>query len=72
MKRDHVYWDQVKGEMYFSHRKFSYFVVCNTEDVGIMKIERDEMWAAITPFLTQFYFDHIFPKIVEGKMYFII
>ena len=68
LKRDHVYWDQVQGEMYFSRRKFCYFVVWTTKDVAIVKIERDETWAANIPFLTQFYFDHIFPKIVEGEL----
>ena len=68
LKRDHVYWDQVQGEMYFSRRKFCYFVIWTTKDVAIVKIERDETWAANIPFLTQFYFDHIFPKIVEGEL----
>ena len=31
LKKDHVYWYQVQGEMYFSRRKFCYFVVWTTK-----------------------------------------
>ena len=68
LKKDHVYWHQVQGEMFFSHRKFCYFVVWTTKDIAITKIERDETWAANIPVLTQFYFDNIFPRIVEGEL----
>ena len=68
MRKDYVYWHQVQGEMYFTHRKFSYFVVWTTKDVAILRIEREENWAANNPRLTQFYLEHIFPKIVEGKL----
>ena len=53
--------------MIFSNRKFCYFVVWTTKDIAIVKIERDETWAANIPVLTQFYFDNIFPRIVEGE-----
>ena len=68
LKKDHVYWHQVQGEMYFSHRNFCYFVVWTTKDIAIVKIERDETWVANIPVLTQFYFDNIFPRIVEGEL----
>ena len=68
LKKDHVYWHQVQGEMYFSLRKFCFFVVWTTKDVAVVKIERDETWAANIPFLMQFYFDNIFPKIVQGEL----
>lgn len=68
LKKDHVYWHQVQGEMYFSRRKFCYFVVWTTKDVAIVKIERDETWVVNIPVLTQFYFDNIFPRIVEGEL----
>ena len=58
-------WHQVQGEMYFTHRRFGYFVVWTTKDVAILRIEREENWAANIPRLTQFYLEHIFPKIVE-------
>lgn len=68
LKKDHVYWHQVQGEMYFSRRRFCYFVVWTTKDIAIVKIERDEEWVANIPVLTQFYFDNIFPRIVEGEL----
>ena len=68
LKKDHVYWHQVQGEMYFSRRKFCYFVVWTTKDVAILLIERDDTWAANIPHLIQFYYDHLFPKVVEGEL----
>ena len=65
LRKHHVYWDQVQGEMYFTHRKFSYFVVWTTKDVAILRIVRED---PNIPRLTQFYLEHIFPKIVEGKL----
>ena len=70
LRKDHVYWHQVQGELYFSQRNFCYFLVWATKDVAIVKIERDEAWVANNPVLTQFYLDNIFPRIVEGKLYF--
>lgn len=68
LKKDHVYWHQVQGELYFSQRNFCYFVVWTTKDIAIVKIERDETWVANIPVLMQFYFDNIFPRIVEGEL----
>ena len=66
--KHHGCWHQVQGEMYFTHRKFCYFVVWTTKDVAILRIEREENWVDNIPRLTQFYLEHIFPKIVEGKL----
>ena len=68
LKKDHIYWLQVQGEMYFSQRKFCYFVVWTAKNSAVIRIERDETWAANIPLLTQFYFNHIFPKVVEGEL----
>ena len=68
LKKEHVYWHQVQGEMYFSRRKFCYFVVWTTKDVPILLIQRDDTWAANIPRLLQFYHDHLFPKVVEGEL----
>ena len=68
LKKDHVYWDQVQGQMYLSRRKFCFFVVWTTKDVAVLKIERDDTWAANIPHLIKFYYDYIFPKIVEGEL----
>ena len=58
--------------MYFSHRKFCFFVVRTTKDLAVLKIERDETWEANILFLMKFYFDNIFPKTLQGELYFII
>ena len=68
LKREHVYWHQVQGEMYFSRRKFCYFVVWTRKDVAILLIQRDDTWAENIPCLLQFYHDHLFPKVVEGEL----
>ena len=68
LKKDHVYWHQVQGELYFSQRNFCSFVVWTTKDIAIAKIERDETWVANIPVLTQFSLDNIFPRIVEGEL----
>ena len=62
LKKDHVYWHQVHGEMYFLHRKFCFFFCLDHKDVAILKIEKDEAWAANIPRLTQFYYNHLFQK----------
>ena len=31
-------------------------------------LKRDDTWAVNIPLLTQFYFNHIFPKVVEGEL----
>ena len=68
LRKDHVYWDQVQGQMYLSCRKFCFFFVWTTKDVAVMKIERDDLWSANIPQLIKFYCDYIFPKIVEGEL----
>ena len=72
VKKNHVYWDQVQGEMFFTQRKFRYFVVWTSEDVAVVKIEQDETWDANILILKYFYyfyyFKHIFPKIVGGAL----
>ena len=49
-------------------RKFCYFVVWTSKDVAVVKIEQDETWDANIPILKEFYFKHIFLKIVEGAL----
>ena len=39
-RKDHVYWDQVQGQMYLFHRLFCIFVVWTTKDVAVLKNNR--------------------------------
>ena len=68
LKEEHVYWHQVQGEIYFSRRKFCYFVVWTSKDVVVLKIAKDETWSKNITKLTQFYFEHLFLKVVEGQL----
>ena len=68
LRKDHVYWDPVQGQMYFSCRKLCFFIVWTTKDVAVMKIERDDSWSTNIRHLIKFYCDYIFPKIVEGEL----
>ena len=67
LKEEHVYWHQVQGEIYFSCRKFCYFIVWTSKDVVVLKIAKDEAWSENITKLTQFYFEHLFLKVVEGQ-----
>ena len=37
LKKKHVCWHQIEVEMYFSHRKFCYFVIWTTKAVVVCK-----------------------------------
>ena len=37
-------------------------------NTATVKTARDETWVANIPVLTQFYFDNIFPRTVEGEL----
>ena len=68
LKKEHVYWHQVQREMYFLSKNFV-ILFCGPQRIylAVLKIERNESWAANIPLLTQFYFNYIFPKIVAGE-----
>ena len=68
LKEEHVYWHQVQGEIHFAQRKLCYFVVWTSKDVVVLKIAKDEGWSGNISKLTQFYFEHLFPKVVEGQL----
>lgn len=68
LKKDHVYWDQIQGQMFLTKRKLCHFVVWTTKETAILKIARDEMWKSKLDVMEDFYFHHIFPKIVEGEL----
>ena len=68
LKRDHVYWHQVQGQMHIAKREFCFFVVWTTKDTAVITIKRDELWGSNTVLLTDFYKQHIFPKVVQGEL----
>ena len=68
LKKDHVYRDQIQGQMFLTKRRLCQFVVWTTKETAILKIARDESWKTKLNVMEDFYFHHIFPKIVEGEL----
>ena len=68
LKRDHVYWHQVQGQIYLTQRNFCYFIVWTTTWCVVIEIPKDPAWGVNLRKLTEFYFTQIFPKIVEGEL----
>lgn len=68
LKKSHVYWHQVQGQIYITKRKACFFVVWTPRWCVVIEILKDPEWAANLDELTQFYFNHIFAKIVEGEL----
>lgn len=68
LKRDHVYWHQVQGHMYFTKRKKCFFVVWTLKDFIVLEIQRDDGWEVRIQELKDFYLKHLFPKIIEGEL----
>lgn len=68
LKQDHVYWHQVQGQMFLTNRIVCHFVVWTTKETAVLKIQRDENWKANIDIMSDFYYYHIFPKIIEGEL----
>lgn len=68
LKRNHVYWHQVQGQMYLAKRNYCYFVVWTNNWCVIIEIKKDPSWEENLTRLREFYFKHLFPKIVEGEL----
>ena len=68
LKQDHVYWDQVQGQMYLTKRQFCYFVVWTTKESVILLIKRDESWAPNIDLLSDFHFLQLLPRITAGEL----
>ena len=68
LKKDHVYWHQTQGHMFFTKRRKCYFVVWTLKDFVVLEIYRDNCWTEKVQQLRDFYLNHLFPKIVEGEL----
>lgn len=51
--------------MFLTKRQSCYFVVWTTKDTAVILISRDESWEPNLDIMKDFYFFHIFPKIIE-------
>ena len=65
LKRDHVYWHQVQGQLYLSGRTTCHFIVWTTKDVAIIPINYDDSWKDKIQALETFYKVHILPSYVS-------
>jgi len=68
LKKGHVYWHQVQGQMAMAKRYFCYFVVWTTKQTCVFTIQKDAQWQTNIELLKDFYFVHIFPKVTEGEL----
>jgi len=68
LKRDHVYWHQLQGQMHLTKRNICYFVVWTTKETVVIKVIKDLQWGSNLELLKQFYKSNILPKLVEGGM----
>ncbi|GFR97011.1 interference hedgehog-like Protein [Elysia marginata] len=65
IKTSHNYWHQVQGQIHLTGRVFCFFVVWTKRDLCILKIQKDNTWAANLNILRQFYKKHMFPQLVS-------
>ena len=66
LRKDHAYWHQVQGQLHLANRKMCYFVIWTKQDMKILQISKDESWCKNLDALRQFYFEHIFPAMIEA------
>ena len=66
LKKNHIYWDQVQGQLHLSGRQLCYFVVWTTKDMVFVMIPKDESWAQNLNRLKDFYVKNIVPRLVSG------
>ena len=68
LKRSRVYWHQEQGQMYLAKRNYFYFVVWTNHRCVIIEIKKYPSWEENLTRLREFYFKHLFSKIVEGEL----
>ena len=68
LKKSHVYWHQVQGQLHITKREYCYFVVWTTKQTTILTIKIDSEWECNLHLLRDFYFTHLIPKIIDGEL----
>ena len=68
LKKPHIYWHQVQGQLFLTKRSKCYFVVWTTKDCAVVEIARDSSWAPNLKRLRDFYFENLLPKIYSGEL----
>ena len=57
-----------KGRCIFLAGRFTNLLCGHLKDVVVLKIAKDKAWKENISELVQFYFEHLFPKIIEGQL----
>ena len=68
LKKDHVYWHQVQGQLHITQRKLCFFVVWTRNWTVTIEIAKDSSWGANILKLKDFYFSHIFKCMLDGQI----
>jgi len=55
LKKSHVYWHQVQGQLHITKREYCYFVVWTTKQTTILTIKIDSEWECNLHLLRDFY-----------------
>lgn len=59
LKEDHIYYDQLQGQIYILNKSACDFVVWTTRDIAIVRVLQDGLWGQNIEKLTNFYFAHL-------------
>ena len=68
LKKNHVYWHQCQGHMFFTKRKKCFFIVWTSKDFVIVEIHWDNSWVEKVQQLKDFYLKYLLPKIIECEL----
>lgn len=65
LKKTHVYWHQVQGQLFITQREICYFVVWTLKETLVLQINKDEQWGENLEALKTFFKEHMLKKILE-------
>ena len=65
LKKTHVYWHQVQGQLYLTQRQICFFVVWTLKETLVLQINKDEQWEQNLDTLKTFFEEHMLKKILE-------
>ena len=65
LKKTHVYWHQVQGQLFITHREICFFVVWTLKETLVLQINKDEQWRENFDTLKTFFKEHMLKKILE-------
>ncbi|XP_048748498.2 uncharacterized protein LOC125681636 [Ostrea edulis] len=61
LKEDHIYYNQVQGQLHIQNKSACDFVVWTTKDIAIVRVLQDSAWDQNIAKLIDFYFTQIIP-----------